>query len=168
MFLHLSVILFRGGVSQHAMGQTHPPGQTPPPILRDTVNKRAVRILLECILVSLMFSLWCRFLLVWKDPEYSWTWDRWPLLWGKYWVSIYPVYLVPFYPLYLPLYLDNISLLVANFFKNGGSFKGSYSAAFYTLWSCLGSLDRNRNSRQPPSWIQDWMKLLPMISYKSS
>ena len=41
------------------MGQTPPPpgrysssGRTPPPrILRDTVKKRAVRILLECILV---------------------------------------------------------------------------------------------------------------------
>ena len=41
MFLHLSVILFTGGVSQHALGQTQPwapprtdtpstPGQTPP------------------------------------------------------------------------------------------------------------------------------------------
>ena len=31
--------------------QTHTPGQTTPRILRDTVNKQAVRILLECILV---------------------------------------------------------------------------------------------------------------------
>ena len=76
MFLHLSVILL---TCQHAMGQTHtpqiplgrhspgrhpfgrnpPPRQTPPDkhpptlwILRNTVNKRAVRILLECILVE--------------------------------------------------------------------------------------------------------------------
>ena len=75
MFLHLSVILFRGVASQHAVGgagctplgrhhpqadKSLPPVQTPldqtPPfrILRDTVNKRAVSILdlLECILVS--------------------------------------------------------------------------------------------------------------------
>ena len=32
----------------------------PPPILRDTVNERAVRILLECILV--LYSLVCKFL----------------------------------------------------------------------------------------------------------
>ena len=71
MFLHLSVILL---TCQHAMGQTHtpqippgrhpfgrnpPPRQTPPGkhpptlwILRNTVNKRAVRILLECIHVE--------------------------------------------------------------------------------------------------------------------
>ena len=39
MFLHLSIILFTGGESPHR-------------ILRDAVNERAVRILLECILVS--------------------------------------------------------------------------------------------------------------------
>ena len=76
MFLHLSVILFTGGVSasapplvRHPHGQTPPPWQTSPwqthpcqvhagihPSLCstcwDTVNKRAVRILLECILVG--------------------------------------------------------------------------------------------------------------------
>ena len=61
--------LSRGCVSQHTFGQTPPskhtpylPRHTPPradtpsPTLRDTVNKRAVRILLECILVKLL--LW--------------------------------------------------------------------------------------------------------------
>ena len=56
MFIHLPVILFIGGGAMHhrlddrgggfciggALGQT-------PPALRDMVNKRAVRILLECI-----------------------------------------------------------------------------------------------------------------------
>ena len=65
IFLHLSVILFTGGpASVHAgMPPTeqiprwsrHPPEQTPPPPVqctpRDTGNKRAVRILLECNLV---------------------------------------------------------------------------------------------------------------------
>ena len=41
IFLHLSVIVFTGGVP----GQVHPR-------LGDTGNKRAVRILLECILVK--------------------------------------------------------------------------------------------------------------------
>ena len=47
MFLHLSVILFTGGVcgGGHAWQ-----------ILRDTVNERAVRILLECILVLFLPS----------------------------------------------------------------------------------------------------------------
>ena len=35
----------------------HPPRQTPPRILRNTVNKRAVHILLECILVIFVFWL---------------------------------------------------------------------------------------------------------------
>ena len=48
MFLHLSVILFReGGVCILGEGV----GQTPSWILSDTVNERAVRILLEYILV---------------------------------------------------------------------------------------------------------------------
>ena len=57
MFLHLSVILFTGGGyiparngADNPIGR-HPPGKTPR-ILWDTVNKRAVRILLECILVK--------------------------------------------------------------------------------------------------------------------
>ena len=38
--------------------QVHPPGQVQPPrACRDTVNKRAVRILLECILVHSWFLL---------------------------------------------------------------------------------------------------------------
>ena len=59
MFLHLCVILFTGrvGFAQTPWRQTHPPpdadpsrvGQTLPH--PDTVNKRAVRILLECILI---------------------------------------------------------------------------------------------------------------------
>ena len=50
MFLHLSVILF-------TRGSTYPPPVCrPPKILWDTVNKRAVRILLECILVTRMHS----------------------------------------------------------------------------------------------------------------
>ena len=71
MFLHLSVILFTGGVWQTPPGRyppeqtpphppgRQPPGQTPPfgrhPLidtpLWDMVNKPVVRILLECILV---------------------------------------------------------------------------------------------------------------------
>ena len=66
MVLHLFVILFTAGegvypsmqCGRHPLADTHPqavtPGQTfplPPPILRDTVNKWAVCILLECILV---------------------------------------------------------------------------------------------------------------------
>ena len=49
MFLHLSVILFTGGVSASVHAGIH----NPPPqcMLGDTGNKRAVRILLECILV---------------------------------------------------------------------------------------------------------------------
>ena len=76
MFLHLSVILFEGcgmytplhagipprqtppadipPLDRHPTGR-EPPRQTHPPprprILQDTVNKRTVRILLECILV---------------------------------------------------------------------------------------------------------------------
>ena len=77
MFLHLSVIMLRGGLPHCMLGYTllgpdplpprtrgrhprtkgrhpHPPEQTPPPdcILGDTGNKRAVRILLECNLVT--------------------------------------------------------------------------------------------------------------------
>ena len=58
MFLHVCVILFtRGSASVHAgippLGKADPPGkETPlPPVqcmLGDTVNKRAVCILLEC------------------------------------------------------------------------------------------------------------------------
>ena len=59
MFLHLSVILFRGGCLPQCMLGYTPPEQTPqgsrhPPMqcmLGDTGNKRAVRILLECVLV---------------------------------------------------------------------------------------------------------------------
>ena len=43
MFLHLSVILLTGGVYHHHSEQT-------PPL---TVNVRTLRILLECILVSI-------------------------------------------------------------------------------------------------------------------
>ena len=70
MFLHLPVILFMGG------GGLHPGGsasrgvciqggwQTPPRALRDTINKRTVRVLLECILVVQMFIIiyWVDFL----------------------------------------------------------------------------------------------------------
>ena len=68
IFLHLSVILFTGGggvSGQVPPGRyTHPPAGTPlPPPGRytpsnacwDTVNKRAIRILLECILVYDLF-----------------------------------------------------------------------------------------------------------------
>ena len=54
VFLHLSVNLFTGGVFPIECWDTPPwADTTPPPILWDTVNnnKRAVRILLECILV---------------------------------------------------------------------------------------------------------------------
>ena len=47
IFLHMSVILFTGGVSAPLDADPHPLDADPP----DTVNKRAVRILLECILV---------------------------------------------------------------------------------------------------------------------
>ena len=70
MFLHLSIILFKGGGGGYCIQRRglHPGGQhlrgsafrgrvgkTPFPhrILQDTVNERAVHILLECILVSL-------------------------------------------------------------------------------------------------------------------
>ena len=61
MFLHLSVILFTVGfVFQHAMEQTPLPR-----ILQDTVNKRAVRILLECILaIHLSVEMWSNYRLV--------------------------------------------------------------------------------------------------------
>ena len=49
MFLHLRVILFTGGVS---VREIHPPGQRLPPY----GNERAVRILLECISVTLQFQ----------------------------------------------------------------------------------------------------------------
>ena len=56
-FLHLSVILFTGIRGLHP-GDLHPGRSAsgggladPPRILRDTVNKKTVRILLECILV---------------------------------------------------------------------------------------------------------------------
>ena len=72
MFLHVSVILVTGGGLPIACWDTHPPGpdagtpwdqrqapilpreQTPPAqcMLGDMGNKRAVRILLECDLVS--------------------------------------------------------------------------------------------------------------------
>ena len=63
MFLHLSVILFRGvGVciqgDLHLEGGLRRGGGRPPNrILRDTVNERAVRILLECILVYFLSLL---------------------------------------------------------------------------------------------------------------
>ena len=47
MFLHVSVILFNGG---SALTQCHGTGRPP---ARDTVNWRAVRILIECILVNI-------------------------------------------------------------------------------------------------------------------
>ena len=56
----MSVILFTGGVSANPLPRADTPGQTPPgqtPPMRsacwDTINYRAVRILLECILVHL-------------------------------------------------------------------------------------------------------------------
>ena len=63
VFLHLCVILFKGGrggfpvcITGNMTGGSAtrgvcPTGCTPPPGLQDTVNKRAVRILLECILI---------------------------------------------------------------------------------------------------------------------
>ena len=74
MLLHLSVILSRGGAGADTTGgqtpsgsdtpweQTPPPNSSPPPpadtptqcMLGDTGSKRAVRILLECILVFLL------------------------------------------------------------------------------------------------------------------
>ena len=63
IFLHLSVILFTGGtyLGRYPPGQVHPLAGTPPlgrytcSACWDTVNKRAVRILLECILVTFFF-----------------------------------------------------------------------------------------------------------------
>ena len=49
MFLHVSVILFTGGLPQGMLGY-HPPGAVH--AWRYMGNKRAVRILLECILVN--------------------------------------------------------------------------------------------------------------------
>ena len=71
MFLHVSVILSTGDTPPWAdtpqadpPGQTPLPGQTPPvhaeihpppSVCWDTVNKRAVRIPLECILVIICY-----------------------------------------------------------------------------------------------------------------
>ena len=60
MFLQLSVILFTGGSASVHAGIPSPPGPARPPpgqwcMLGDTVNKRAVCILLECNLVSCNF-----------------------------------------------------------------------------------------------------------------
>ena len=88
MFLHVSVILFTGQGSdthppdRHPPGR-HPPGQTPPPRqtppLRsacwDTVNKRAVRILLECNLVHgaytgyFQFKTWWTLVSSFREPK---------------------------------------------------------------------------------------------------
>ena len=62
MFLQVCVILFTGGEYRHPPDQVHPPGPGTPPLppqslLRDTVNTRAVRILLECNLVLCPFTL---------------------------------------------------------------------------------------------------------------
>ena len=76
MFYHLCVILStitghmtRGVCIQEGLGRPPPPEIHG--ILQDTVNKRAVRILLECILVSESFWLehvaWC---------HQSWTWKQ--------------------------------------------------------------------------------------------
>ena len=54
MFLHLSVShSVQRVVCHHPLGEQTPPRQTPPlrSACSDTVNKRAARILLECILV---------------------------------------------------------------------------------------------------------------------
>ena len=67
IFLHLCVILFTGGSASVHAGippplEAHPPSgstPTPPPPgsrLRHTANEQPVRILLECIFVSLVFS----------------------------------------------------------------------------------------------------------------
>ena len=68
IFLHLSVILFTGGVSASVTTPPHPrskhPGSRHPleadtsPVsrLRHTVNERPVCILLECILVPVLFG----------------------------------------------------------------------------------------------------------------
>ena len=58
MFLHLSFCSHGGWSASGEGGSLHPGGcwQTAPDrILRDTVNERAVRILLECILVVQLF-----------------------------------------------------------------------------------------------------------------
>ena len=58
MFLHVSVILFTGGVCWHTTPTPHPQEQTPyrdQCMLGDAGNKQAVRMLLECILVYLSF-----------------------------------------------------------------------------------------------------------------
>ena len=55
IFLHLSVILFTGGLPQCMLGYHTPPDQADPPPgsrLQHTVYERPVRILLECILVN--------------------------------------------------------------------------------------------------------------------
>ena len=67
MFLHLSVCsqgglhpggaAFRGGsASKEGVSASRVLGRTPLGILRDTVNERAVSILLECILVLVLVS----------------------------------------------------------------------------------------------------------------
>ena len=66
MFLHLSFILFTGGLPYTPLGRHPPLGKSPlHSACWDTVNKRAVRILLECNLVA--YAKCHRFPLT--DPE---------------------------------------------------------------------------------------------------
>ena len=84
--IHLSVILFMGrGCLPHCMLEykppdthTHPWTNTPPlgrhtaGILWDTVNMRAVSILLECILVSIRFTA-KKFQVIYQSSSHSAT-----------------------------------------------------------------------------------------------
>ena len=59
MFLHLSVSNSVNRRGQYLPGQVHPLGRYPPSnACWDTVYKRAVRILLECIVVIIYAFLW--------------------------------------------------------------------------------------------------------------
>ena len=77
IFSQASMILFMGGLPQCMLGYHPPPDQagTSPPeqsILGDTVNERAVCILLECNLVILMFSK--KFQNIYRnDLELTWS-----------------------------------------------------------------------------------------------
>ena len=82
MFCFAGVCLSTGGVSQHALGRGGVciPAYTGQGILRDTVNMRAVRVLLEYILVDIR-SMFC--LADVSEEVWSATGQGFSLLFGR-------------------------------------------------------------------------------------